>query len=201
MSPCVATTWTWPGPVVGVLVFVLALWCMLSLLLCPLMSTTSTLNSLAHLLSIHDIFTFMSGNMDVYVQVWMLAFFLKFKRLVYVFKWLPLFFPAAQITALSEATRPVQAQYCRRTRWLAAHPVRNKWKSCYSADRWGIALTSPSPVLCHPFMLGGWFWVDALLCTIHRGTQKRGRGSTAKCQGSNKGNPGLKSFPSVCLEM
>ncbi|XP_008290130.1 centrosomal protein of 192 kDa isoform X2 [Stegastes partitus] len=40
-----------------------------------------------------------------------------------------------EITALSEATRPVQAQHCRQTRWLAAHPVRNKWKSCYSADR------------------------------------------------------------------
>ncbi|XP_044065404.1 centrosomal protein of 192 kDa isoform X2 [Siniperca chuatsi] len=40
-----------------------------------------------------------------------------------------------EVTALSEATRPVQAQYCRQTRWLAAHPVRNKWKSCYSADR------------------------------------------------------------------
>ncbi|XP_070691086.1 centrosomal protein of 192 kDa isoform X2 [Pempheris klunzingeri] len=40
-----------------------------------------------------------------------------------------------EITALSEATRPVQAQYCRQTRWLAAHPVRNKWKSCYSANR------------------------------------------------------------------
>ncbi|KAM7382415.1 hypothetical protein PAMP_002143 [Pampus punctatissimus] len=40
-----------------------------------------------------------------------------------------------EIPALSEATRPVQAQHCRQTRWLAAHPVRNKWKSCYSADR------------------------------------------------------------------
>lgn len=35
--------------------FVLALWCMLWLLSCPLLSTTSTLNSLPHLLSIHDI--------------------------------------------------------------------------------------------------------------------------------------------------
>ncbi|XP_049439244.1 centrosomal protein of 192 kDa isoform X3 [Epinephelus fuscoguttatus] len=40
-----------------------------------------------------------------------------------------------EIAALSEAARPVQAQCCRQTRWLAAHPVRNKWKSCYSADR------------------------------------------------------------------
>ncbi|XP_028281383.1 centrosomal protein of 192 kDa isoform X2 [Parambassis ranga] len=39
-----------------------------------------------------------------------------------------------EITALSEASRPVQTQLCRQTRWLAAHPVRNKWKSCYSTN-------------------------------------------------------------------
>ncbi|XP_047455217.1 centrosomal protein of 192 kDa isoform X2 [Mugil cephalus] len=39
-----------------------------------------------------------------------------------------------EIPALPEATRPVQAQFCRQTRRLAAHPVRNKWKPCYSAD-------------------------------------------------------------------
>lgn len=52
-----------------------------------------------------------------------------------------------QITALSEAPCPVQAQHCRQTRRFTAHPVRNKWKSCYPADWWGSALNSPASIL------------------------------------------------------
>lgn len=76
--------------------------------------------------------------------------------LVPTYPWMEskLFFsPSRQITALPEATCPVQAQCFRQLHRLTARPVRNKWKSCYSADRWGSALNSPSTVLHHLLML------------------------------------------------
>ncbi|XP_061632219.1 centrosomal protein of 192 kDa isoform X9 [Phyllopteryx taeniolatus] len=39
-----------------------------------------------------------------------------------------------EIPTLSETACSVQAEHCRQTRWLAAHPVRNKWKSGCAAD-------------------------------------------------------------------
>lgn len=54
------------------------------------------------------------------------------------------FLPQCQISPLPEPPRPVQANDSRQTHWPPAHPVRNKWKSCYPADWWCVALTPPS---------------------------------------------------------